>query len=140
MMKKTVVLILFAYCLLPTAYSQVEATKATAQKTIAGMGGVFMNYEVGLANSSADSLTIDSVKTIADKTNVNFYFNKTEKAYLELSFGYSLTEAPKCRTCPDVGLRQVNFTKGVRIYYKKGKKKSVLKVKKFKQLDDKLLP
>lgn len=139
-MKKALALAVFACCLLPIAYSQVKVTKATSQKTIAGMGGVFMNYEVGLKNKSADSLMIDSVKTIASGNSVNFYFNKTEKNYLELAFGYSLTEAPKCRTCPDVGLQQVNFTRGVLIYYKRGGKHSVCKVKKFKQLEDKLLP
>lgn len=122
------------------SFSQVKVIKATSQKVIAGMGGVFMNYEVGLQNKNADSLVIDSVKTIAGKASVNFYFNKTEPAYTEIAFGYSLVEAPKCRTCPDSGVQQVNFTKGVLIYYKRGGKKSTSKVKKFKRLEDKLLP
>lgn len=139
-MKKTFFFVLVAYCLPPTAYSQVKVVKATSQKVIAGMGGIFMNYKVGLQNKGVDSLVIDSVKTIASRTSVRFYFNQTEPTYIQLSFGYSLTETPKCRTCPDVGLQQINLTKGVIIYYKRGDKKSKCKVKKFEQLKDQVLP
>jgi hypothetical protein len=126
--------------MLTTAHGQIKITKSTCQKVIAGMGGVAMNYEVGLRIKKADTLVIDSVKTIASGTTVNFSFSKTERTYQEIVFGYSLTAPPKCRTCPDVGLQQINFTKGVYVYYKRGGKASVCKVKKFKQLEDKLLP
>ena len=139
-MKKTFSFVLFACCVLHAAYSQVKVTKATNQRTIAGMGGVFMNYEVGLINKSADSLVVDSVRTIADPADLRFYITKTEKNYCEISFGYALAKPEKCKVCPDVIPNQANLTKGAKIYYHTGNKKSKVKVKKFKQLDDRVLP
>lgn len=139
-MKNTLALWLFAFCLLPSAFCQIKVTKATSQKTIAGMGGIFMNYQVELTSSSSDSLVVDSIRTRADKTDLRFYYNKTEKNYCQLAFGYALAKPEKCKVCPDVIPNQSNLTKGVVIYYHTGKKASRIKVKKFKQLEEKITP
>ncbi|TAL63351.1 MAG: hypothetical protein EPN85_00210 [Bacteroidetes bacterium] len=141
-MKKLIIPVVLVYCLLCTAYSfgQVKVAKATNQKTIAGMGGVFMNYEVGLTNRFADSLVVDSIRTIAGKSDMRFYYNKTEKNYCELAFGYALAKPEKCKVCSDAVPNQSNLTKGVIIYYHLGKKNGKSKVKKFKQLEDKIAP
>ena len=135
-MKNNLVFIFIFICLLPAAYSQVKIVKATKQKTFGGMGGIFMNYTVGFKNKTTDSLVVDSVKTIAETSLLNFYFNKTEKAYYELAFSYALAGPAKCRTCPDVLPKQSNITKGVIVYYRRGNEKHFFKVKKFKQLTD----
>ena len=99
-----------------------------------------MNYEIGLKNKGVDSLVIDSIRTIADGSDLRFYFNKTQKTYCEVAFGYALSKPEKCKVCPDVVPNQSNLTKGVIIYYGNGLKKSKCKVKKFKRLEDKILP
>ena len=139
-MKKLIAGVLFVYCLLPPVYSQIKITKATSQKTIAGMGGVFITYEVGLKNKTTDSLVIDSVKTMADTSEIQYYLNKVTKPYIELGIRIALTDPPKCRTCPDTKSHQANLTKGIMIYYRKGNKKLTCKVKKFKELEEKLTP
>lgn len=139
-MKKITVLIFLVYGLAQAGHTQVKITKATSQKVTAGMGGTFMNYQVGLRHKKADSLVVDSIRTIADKKDLRFYYNKTERAYAEIAFGYALEKPAKCKVCPDVVPNQSNLTKGVIVYYRIGAKNLKKKVKKFKQLEDKITP
>ncbi len=138
-MKKTI-LILFVTLGLTEVMNAQKITKATQQKTFGGMGGIFMKYTLGFKNKTADSIVIDSVKTIADKSLISISFNKTEKAYCEFVFSYALVAAAKCKTCPDATPKQANLTKGIIVYYKSGGKKHSFKVKKFIQLEDLRLP
>lgn len=139
-MKKLFLFLIVTLSVAEVSFSQIKIVKATKQKTFGGMGGVFMNYTIGFKNKTADSIVVDSVKTIADTAEIRFYFNKTEKAYCELAFGYALSKSEKCKTCPDVIPKQSNLTKGVIAYYRRGNGKHFFKVKKFKQLEDLKLP
>jgi hypothetical protein len=139
-MKKIIVIAVLVCSFIPAAFCQVKTTLATQQKTYGGMGGIFMNYTIGLKSKSGDSIVIDSLKTIADPTLLHCSYNKTEKNYCELTFSMALAAPSKCRTCPDVIPPHYNFTKGMVVYYSQGKKRSSVKVKKFKQLPDLRLP
>jgi hypothetical protein len=122
-------------------YAQIKIIKATKQKTFGGMGGIFMNYTIGIKNKTADSLLIDSVKTITDAEHLNFYFSKTERNYCEFSFSYALSATTRCKSCPDTGnKKQPDIDKGVVVYYTKKNEKYSVRVKKFKQLADLMLP
>jgi len=138
-MKKLFLLAVVTLSVVEASFSQ-KVTKATNQKTFGGMGGVFMNYVVGFKNKTTDSLVIDSVKTIADKSLLSVSFNKTKKAYCEFVFSYALVAPAKCKTCPDATPKQSNMAKGIIIYYRKGNKKSSFKVTKFAQMPDLRLP
>lgn len=129
-MKKIVAFVFFAYCLLPIAYSQIKVLKATNQKTIAGMGGVFMKYIIEFKDKKNATLQIDSVKSIADGSKMTHYVTKNE-----ISFGFALLPPPKCKTCVETTPPQPNLTQGVIIYYKRGAKRSKYKVKKFTELE-----
>lgn len=131
--------------LLPLGSGQLcfaqKITKATQQKTFAGMGGVFMNYLVEFKSPKGIMTEIDSVISVADASSIKFGFTRFDPCCKnQISFGYALSQSPKCKTCPDVAAKQQNITKGVMIYGRKGEKKFVLKVKKFKQLPDLYLP
>ena len=141
-MKKIVFPFLFVYCVLSTVYchSQVKLTKSTCQKSHAGMGGVFMNYVIEFKNKSSDTIIIDSVKTIADTSEIRFASMKMQSGVYQISFGCTLSASAKCKTCVETTPPQPYMTKGVIIYYKRADKKSTCKVKKFKQLEDKTLP
>ncbi len=139
-MKKLIFLSAALLLLANVSLSQMKVTKATSQKTFAGMGGVFMNYVVAYKGKTSDSLVIDSVKTIADGMLVRHSYNYNEKGPYELTFGQALSKSPKCKTCPDTDPKQVNFTKGVIVYYRKGGKKATCKVKKFTELPDVMTP
>ena len=139
-MKKLFLLAVVTLSIVEASFSQVKITKATKQKTFGGMGGVFMNYTIGFKNKSADSIVIDSIKTIADKSLISVSFNKTEKAHCEFVFSYALAAPAKCKTCPDVTPKQSNMTKGIIVFYRRGEKKSSFKATKFKQLEDLKLP
>ncbi|MEK6615362.1 MAG: hypothetical protein AABZ32_04510 [Bacteroidota bacterium] len=133
-------IIIATLCIAGTTFSQVKIVKASKQKTFGGIGGIFMNYTVGFKNKSADSIVIDSVRTIADTSLISVYYNKTEKAYYEFAFSYALSAPAKCRTCPNVIPKQSNLTKGIIVYYLRGEKKLFFRVKKFRQLPDIMLP
>lgn len=139
-MRKIIFSFVLTLCAAEASYGQIDVIKATSQKTIGGIGDIFMNYEVQFKFKSSDTILIDSVKTVANRSLIKFFLNKTKKPLYEITFGYSLTAIPKCKTCPDVGFQQSNFTKGVIIYYKKGGRKATTRVKKFKRLDDRLMP
>ncbi len=139
-LKKIAGLLVFTCYLAVAGTAQVKITKATNQKVTGGRGGTFMSYEVGLTHTGKDSLVIDSIRTRADFKDLRFYVNQNEKAYTSISFGYALVKPEKCKVCPDVIPNQSNLTKGVIIYYHAGSKASKVKVKKFKQLEDKITP
>ena len=142
-MKKLAAPFLIAFCLLLTAdsFSQIKVSKATQQKTFGGMGGVFMNYVIDFNNKGPDKIEIDSVKTAADSSVIQFGFTRFDPCCKhEISFSYALSPPAKCRTCPDTASKQQNTTKGVIVYYRKGDKKLSMKVKKFKRLPDLMLP
>lgn len=139
-MKKVIFLALLVSGISCIAFSQAKITLATQQKTFGGMGGVSMNYTVGFKSKGADSIMIDSVVTIADKTPISIYYNKAQRAYCELAFSQALAPPAKCATCPEVTPKQSNMTKGIIVYYRKGAKKMSFKVKKFKQLPELKLP
>ena len=129
-MKKIISHVLFAFCLLPPAFCQIRILKATSQKTIAGTGGVFMKYLIEFKEKKNTAIEIDSVKSIADASKMLFHFNENE-----ISFGFSLLAPVKCKPCVENSPSQLNLTKGVKIYYKKGYKQLMCKVKKFKELE-----
>ncbi len=149
-MRNTIICLILAYCLLPTAdsFSQVKIIKATSQKTFRGIGGVLINYSVEIKSKGNKKIEIDSVKTIADTSVIKFYFKKNESLTLTLSkgegaiqtykitFGQLLVKAEKCKTCRDADSKTVDFTKGVIIYYKSNDKKHFFKATKFEQLPD----
>lgn len=140
-MKK--IIFLLAYCILFTVCcnAQVKVIKATQQKTFAGMGGVFMNFIIDFKSKASEKIEIDSVKTIVDSSSIKFGFTKFDPCCKnEISFGYALSQSPRCKTCPEVPLDQFNISKGVIVYYKKDEKKYSFKVKKFKVLPDLKLP
>lgn len=139
-MKKILVFIFIAFCLLPSAFCQVKITKATLQKTVEGMGGVFMNYVIEFKNKTPDQVEADSVKSMADSAKLDFNFRKSEKGYYEITFRQALVKSEKCKTCRDVNPKNSNLIEGVIIYCRRGEKKYVVKVKKFKQLADLNIP
>ena len=100
-----------------------------------------MNYIIVFNSKASDKMEIDSVKTIADTTDIKFGFTRMEPCCKnEISFSYGISSSPKCKTCPDATPKPFNTTKGVIIYYHNGEKKNNFKVKKFKQLPDLKLP
>ena len=118
------------------SFSQIKITKATQQKTFAGIGGTFMNYIVDLTSGKKDNwVSIDSIHTIANSESIRFAFMEYGN---RITFGYALTAPEKCATCLNTTPSQYNLTKGIIIYGKKGKAKKpfTLKIKKFKQLPD----
>ncbi|MFH1004057.1 MAG: hypothetical protein V1781_00945 [Bacteroidota bacterium] len=117
-------------------FGQIKIIKATSQRTFAGIGGIFMNYNIEFKNKKSVQVEVDSVKSIADTSAVKFYFKKKEKKFYEIHFGQLLSQPEKCRTCPDINLKIFDLTKGVIIYYRKGEEKSFFKVTKFRQLPD----
>jgi hypothetical protein len=129
-MKKIFAFAFFSFCVLPLAYSQIKATKATSQKTVAGMGGVFMKYVIVFKSKKNAVVEIDSVRSVADSSKMTHYVNKNE-----ISFGFALLPPAKCKTCVETTPPQPNMTQGVIIYYRKGDKKLTCKVKKFKELE-----
>lgn len=119
------------------SFSQIKILKATQQKTFAGMGGVFMNYLVEFNRPKNSMIEVDSVFSIADSSSIKFGYTKFEPCCKnQVTFGYVLSGPAKCKTCPDMIPNQPNLTKGIILYCRKGEKKIVLKVKKFKQLPD----
>ena len=134
---KKIILLAVILSVVEASFSQIKITKATQQKTWAGMGGIFMNYLIEFNGTKNIKIEIDSIKTIADTSEVKFGFTKFEPCCKnQISFGYALSSPAKCKTCPDVTPKQQNLTKGVIIYYRKGEKKGTMKVKKFKLLPD----
>ena len=101
------------------------------------MGGVFMNYLVEFNSKKGLMIEVDSIMTIADSSPVKFAFTRLDPCCKnQISFGYALSGPAKCKTCPDVTPKQQNITQGIIIYGRKGEKKFILKVKKFKLLPD----
>ena len=148
-MKKEIILAVFGYCILFTVYSfsQIKITKATGQVIVGGMGGVTKHYIVEFSvrspsdkNKTTAEVTIDSVKSIADSGKLDFYLDKNEQETYKITFIQALRQPPKCRTCIDTSPKNIDLTKGVIIYYKRGEKKSSFKVKKFKELPDVMMP
>ena len=138
---KKLILLAVMLSVVEASFSQMKITKATQQKTFAGMGGVFMNYFIVFNSKSSDKIEIDSVKTIADTTDIKFGFTKMDPCCKnEISFSYGISSSPKCKTCPDATPKPFNTTKGVIVYYHNGEKKNNFNVKKFKQLPDLRLP
>ena len=135
MVKKIITLSFAALCLLPSAFCQIKIVKATSQKTIAGMGGVYMSYVIEFKEKKNKTVEIDSVKTIADAAVLNFSPNKNG-----LTFRIALAPPAKCKTCVETTPPQSNLTKGVIVYGKRDGKKSTFKVKKFAQLEDVMMP
>ena len=139
-MKKSIVVVLFTFCLLPSAFCQIKVLKATAQKMFGGMGGITMSYILEFKNKKNAEVVIDSVKCKADNSKVDFNFSKSDKGIYQITFSQGLKKPAKCPTCPDIAGTSNNFTKGVIMYYKKGEKRSACKVKKFKLLPDLMMP
>ena len=138
---KKFILLAVILSVVQVSFSQMKITKATQQKTFAGMGGVFMNYFIDFKSKSPGKIEVDSVKTIADTTDIKFGFTRMEPCCKnEISFSYGISQSPKCKTCPDATPKPFNTTKGVIIYYHNGEKKKNFKVKKFKKLPDLRLP
>ena len=138
---KKIILLAVILSVVEVSFSQMKITKATQQKTFAGMGGIFMNYIVVFNSKSSNKIEIDSVKTIADTTDIKFGFTRMEPCCKnEISFSYGISTSTKCKTCPDATPKPFNTTKGVIVYYHNGEKKNNFKVKKFKQLPDLRLP
>ncbi len=139
-MKNWAVSIITVCCLITSAFSQMKVALATRQKTFGGVGGIFMNYTVGIKSKWNDSIVIDSVKTIADTASIQVYYNKTEKKYCEFAFSQAMAAPVKCGTCPHPIPVYFNCSKGITVYVSQGKKRTSFKVKKFKQLQDLQLP
>ena len=136
-MKKLFLILFITLSAAEASFSQVKRTKATQQKIFAGIGGVFMNYLIEFKNPTGVMIEVDSIKSIADSSEVKFSFTRFAPCCKnQIAFVYALSKPEKCKTCPDVTPKQSNLTKGVIIYYSKGEKKFVLKVKKFKLLPD----
>lgn len=134
---KKFILIIFSLLLAGISFSQVKILKATQQKTFAGMGGVFMNYQVEFNRPKNSTIEVDSVFSIADSSPIKFGYTKFEPCCKnQITFGYVLSKPEKCKTCPDIISSSPNLTKGIILYCRKGEKRFVLKIKKFKQLAD----
>jgi hypothetical protein len=135
-MKKNIFSFLLVYCLLFTVScpAQVKIIKATVQKTFGGTAGVFMNYMIEFKNKTPAQVEVDSVKSIADSSQLDFNFRKNEKGSYEITFKEVLVKPEKCKTCRDVTPKNANLTKGVNVYYRRGEEKYLFKAKKFKQL------
>ena len=133
---------LFALVLLHAelSFGQIKIIKATNQKTFAGMGGVFVSYLIEFKSKTSVILEVDSVKSIADKSTLEFDLLKNNQGIYEIHFNQGLKKPEKCRTCPDMAEQQINLTKGVIIYYKRGGKKNSFKLKKFEELPDIMAP
>ncbi len=139
-MKKHFLFIIVFICQLPIAYCQLKISKATQQKTFSGMGGVFMNYIIELKNKSTDTIIIDSVKTIADTSELRFSAMKMKTGNYQITFSFAIVPPPKCKTCVEATPKPSNLTKGIFIYYRKKNERAILKIKKFKKLPDVMLP
>jgi len=137
---KKLFLVVVLLSLVETSFSQVKIINATNQKIIGGMGGVMMHYRIEFKNKTSLQVKIDSVKSIADSSKLDFNFQKNEKGSYEITFVQALTKPEKCQTCRDVNPKNSNLTQGVIVYYKRGEKNSVFKAKKFKQLTDVNMP
>jgi hypothetical protein len=117
------------------SYGQLKVTKATNQKIIAGMGGIYMTYTIDFTDKKNETVKIDSVKSIADASLMTFFTDKNR-----ITFRFALQPPPKCKTCVETTPPPPNMTKGVIIYYKRGEKKSKYKVKKFVELEEVVQP
>ena len=135
-MKKIVVFVWITFCLLTSAYSQLKIISSTKQKTYGGMGGIFMNYTIEFKGKTSAIVEIDSIKSLADFSEIKFSFTRYVPCCNKIVFGYALAASERCRTCPDVTPKPLNLTKGVIVYYRRGEKKSSFKMTKFKQLED----
>ncbi len=129
-MKKNIISVFCAYCLLPIAYSQIKVTKVTSQKITSGTGEVFINYAIEFKDKKNASVQIDSVKSIADASLL-----RSVAAYGRITFNIILIPPAKCKTCPETTPSPPNMTKGVIIYYKIGEKRLKCKVKKFEEME-----
>ncbi|MBI3501803.1 MAG: hypothetical protein HY063_08410 [Bacteroidetes bacterium] len=95
-----------------------------------------MNYIIEFKSKNTDTIIIDSVKTIADASEIRFASMKMKNGNYQITFGYALSPPAKCKTCPDAIPKPKNMTKGINIYGRKGEKKNSFRIKKFKQLPD----
>jgi hypothetical protein len=118
------------------SFSQIKITNTAMQKMYGGMGGIFMNYYIDFKSKKNVKIEIDSVKSIADASAIKFSFYQTDAGLYKISFSQPLKGPEKCKTCPQVIPKQYNLTKGVKVYYRIGDKKSFFAVRKFKQLPD----
>ena len=139
-MKKIILVLVVTLRVVEASFSQVKVINATSQKTFGGMGGITMGYTIEFTSKTSSPIEIDSVKSIAGRSKLNFNFQKNEKSIYNIRFTIALKGPERCRTCPDMEGKQIDMRKGVVIYYKKEGKRSSCKVKKFKELTDIMAP
>ena len=79
---------------------------------------------------------VDSVKSVADLSKLDFNFTKNENGSSEITFVVALAKPEKCRTCRDTDPNIPDLAKGIIVYYKIGEKRSSFKATRFRQLAD----
>lgn len=119
--------------------SSVEHIISTRQSLTAGYTGTrYTNFEVHL---KADTLVIDSVYFISlNKKVKSFTVKKNEKKEYVICFDAVVfagrEDIPQDIELPQVTYPEVDFSKGVIVFYTSGNKKSKLKISAIKSLPD----
>ncbi len=137
---KKIILLSLSLFFVSGVFSQIKVLKSTKQKRFGGMGGVVMDYRILYKNKKELIINVDSIRTIADSTKLDFYFDKFANGNFEINFIQGLAMPAKCATCLDTSPKQFDLTKGVIVYYKAGNKCNLFRVQKFKKIPDLMYP
>lgn len=140
-MKNIFLIIVALLSAVAATFSQVKIINAANQKVCGSMSGITLNFFIEFKTKTTSGIEIDSVKSISDKSRIEYTFIKNDQGYYVINFSQDFKKNLKCSTCREVDTIPSDLTKGVIIYYKRNNKKSAsFKVKKIKQLADINMP